>query len=177
LDGELVNGSYDAASGIISHTPAVDLSSGSHSITLTVTDLAGNEVTASSSFTIVTSDPNLPPDPAEVAPELDPTIVSDMKTATSFLYTGENPIQTGMDPETIEPVRAAVIRGKVLDKDGQPLPGVKLTVLNHEEYGQTLSRADGMFDLAVNGGGYLTVKYQKDGYLNAQRQVNVPWQD
>lgn len=177
LDGQTVNGSYDAATGIVSYTPASDLSSGSHGVTLTVTDLAGNEVTASSSFIIVAADPNLPPDPAEVAPALDPTIVSDMKTATSFLYTGENPIQTGMDPETIEPRRAAVIRGKVLDKDGQPLPGVKITVLNHGEYGQTLSRADGLFDLAVNGGGYLTVKYEKDGYLSAQRQVNVPWQD
>lgn len=177
LDGQSVNGSYDVASGIISYTPASDLSSGNHGVTLTAIDLAGNEVTVSSSFTIVASDPNLPPDPAEVAPALDPTIVSDMKTATSFLYTGENPIQTGMDPETIEPVRAAVIRGKVLDKDGQPLPGVKITVLRHGEYGQTLSRADGVFDLAVNGGGYLTVKYEKDGYLPAQRQVNVPWQD
>ena len=177
LDGYLVNGTFNPVSGIVSYTPVSDLSSGSHSISLTATDLAGNPVTAGSSFMIISSDPNLPPDPAEVAPALDPAIVSDMKTATSFLYTGENPIQTGMDPEIIEPVRAAVIRGKVLDKDGQPLPGVKLTVLNHGEYGQTLSRADGMFDLAVNGGGYLTVRYEKEGYLPAQRQVNVPWQD
>ncbi len=177
LDGQLVNGSYDNISKIISYTPGADLASGSHSVTLNASDMAGNPVTAGSSFTIATSDPNLPPDPAEVAPTLDPTIVSDLKTATSFLYTGENPIQTGMDPETIEPVRAAVIRGKVLDKDGEPLPGVKVTVLNHGEYGQTLSRADGVFDLAVNGGGYLTVKYERDGYLSAQRQVDVPWQD
>ena len=177
LDGYLVNGTFNPVSGIVSYTPVSDLSSGSHSISLTATDLAGDPVTAGSSFMIISSDPNLPPDPAEVAPALDPAIVSDMKTATSFLYTGENPIQTGMDPEIIEPVRAAVIRGKVLDKDGQPLPGVKLTVLNHGEYGQTLSRADGMFDLAVNGGGYLTVRYEKEGYLPAQRQVNVPWQD
>jgi hypothetical protein len=54
---------------------------------------------------------------------------------------------------------------------------VTLTVLNHPEFGQTLSRADGMFDLAVNGGGYLTLNYQRSGSLPAQRQVNVPWQD
>ena len=45
-------------------------------------------------------------------------------------------------------------------------------VLNHPEFGQTLSRADGIFDLAVNGGGLLTVDYQKAGYLKVQRQVS-----
>ena len=40
-----------------------------------------------------------------------------------------------------------------------------------------MSRADGMFDLAVNGGGVLVVQHTRTGYLPAQRQVNVPWQD
>jgi len=31
--------------------------------------------------------------------------------------------------------------------------------------------------LVVNGGGYLTIVYQKSGYLPVQRKVNVPWQD
>ena len=34
-----------------------------------------------------------------------------------------------------------------------------------------------MFDLAVNGGGLLTVKYEKTGFLEVQRQERVPWQD
>ena len=34
-----------------------------------------------------------------------------------------------------------------------------------------------MYDLAVNGGGVLTVKYEKGGYLKAQRQSDIPWQD
>jgi len=34
-----------------------------------------------------------------------------------------------------------------------------------------------MFDLAVNGGGLLTINYQKTGVLTAQRQVNAHWQD
>ena len=34
-----------------------------------------------------------------------------------------------------------------------------------------------MFDLAVNGGGYLTVNYRKEGYMPVQRQVNAPWND
>lgn len=34
-----------------------------------------------------------------------------------------------------------------------------------------------MFDLAVNGGGQLTVNYQKTGFISAQRHIEVPWQD
>ncbi|OGP87479.1 MAG: hypothetical protein A2156_10700, partial [Deltaproteobacteria bacterium RBG_16_48_10] len=119
----------------------------------------------------------LPPDPGTVAPPIDPTVATNLATATEFLYTGSNPIQTGVVSGTIEAKRVAVLRGKVLTRDDNPLPGVTITILNHPEYGQTLSRADGMFDLAVNGGGVLTVKYEKASYLSAQRQVNVPWQD
>ena len=97
--------------------------------------------------------------------------------ATEFLYTGGNPIQTGVAPGTIEPKRAAVLRGKVLTHDAAALSGVSITILDHPEFGQTLSRADGMFDLAVNGGGLLTINYQKAGFLPSQRQLNVPWQD
>ena len=60
---------------------------------------------------------------------------------------------------------------------GAPLPGVRITIPDHPEFGQTLTRVDGMFDLAVNGGGPLTIDYTMAGYLPAQRQVNAPWQD
>lgn len=120
---------------------------------------------------------DLPPDPSTVAPPLDRSVATTTFTATEFLYTGADPIQTGVTPGTIDPERAAVLRGKVLDKTNAPLPGVTISILDHPEFGQTLSRADGMFDLVVNGGGPLTVKYQKADFLPAQRQVEVPWQD
>ncbi len=119
----------------------------------------------------------LPPDPAAVAPALDPTVPTDIFTSTAFLYNGAVPIQTGMLPETIEERRVCVMRGLVTTRDGDALPGVRITALNHPEYGQTLSRADGMFDFVVNGGGYVVLNYQKDGYLPAQRQVKTPWKD
>lgn len=103
-----------------------------------------------------------------------PTTVYD---TTGFLYTGTNPIQTGVAPGTIEPLRAAVVRGQVLTREGAPLPGVMITVLDRPEFGETLSHTDGMFDLAVNGGETVTVRYEKTGVLLAQRQVSVPWQD
>jgi hypothetical protein len=122
-------------------------------------------------------DQGLPPNPETVAPRIDPTVATNTYASTQFLYTGSNPIQTGVQPATIELKRAAVIRGKVLDKQNNPLPGVTITIKDHPEYGQTLSRADGWFDMAVNGGGYLTVNYQKSGFLPAQRLINTPWQD
>ncbi len=126
----------------------------------------------------VNADPTTPPqDPMIVAPSLNNTVATTIGTATEFLYSGANPIQTGVAPGTINPVRAAVLKGRVLDKANNPLPLVKVTVLNHPEFGQTLSRADGKFDLALNGGGQFTVQYEKTGYLTAQRTQTVPWQD
>jgi RHS repeat-associated protein len=135
---------------------------------LTVTTAAG---AAGVAFTVT------PPDPSTVAPPLDPTVATDLNEATSFLYSGPTPIQTGVAPGTIVPARTAILRGIVTTGDGKPLPAVQITVLNHPEFGQTISRLDGAFDLAVNGGGTLTVNYVKPGFPPAQRQISVPWQD
>ncbi len=121
-------------------------------------------------------DQGLPADPAIIAPKIDATVATTVSAATEFLYSGSNPIQTGVTPGTIDAKRVAVIRGRVLDQQNKPLSGVTITISKHPELGQTLSRADGLFDMAVNGGGLLTVNYSKAGYLNAQRQVNPGWQ-
>ncbi len=119
----------------------------------------------------------LPPDPASVAPALSPSGITNFFAATAFLYGGDHPIQTGVAPDAINPVRAAVMRGKVLKKDGSPLSGVEISILNHPEWGTTLTRLDGLFDFAVNGGGELIVRYAKKDFLPAQRQIQVPWED
>jgi hypothetical protein len=119
----------------------------------------------------------LPPDPASVAPPLDPGVATTTDSATRFLYSGTRPIQTGVDPAALDAKRVAVLRGRVLDTTGAAVSGVTINILGHSEFGQTLSRPDGMFDLVVNGGGPLTVHYQKSGFPAAQRQVDVRWQD
>ena len=118
-----------------------------------------------------------PPDPALLAPPLDRSIATTTFDAGLFLYTGPSPIQTGVAPGTIEQRRAAILRGQVLDRSGAPVPGVVITVLDHAELGATKTRLDGFFDLVVNGGGSLTVEYQKSGLLPVQRRVDVPWAD
>jgi RHS repeat-associated protein len=118
----------------------------------------------------------LPPDPSTIAPKPAAGVVTNLFESTQFLYTGDNPTQTGVVSGTITLQRAAELRGKVLARGGAPLPAVRITILSHPEFGQTLSRADGMFDLVVNGGGLLTVNYELVGYLTVQRQLSAPWQ-
>ena len=110
-------------------------------------------------------------------PPVAQTAVVDMADRTEFLYTGDSPLQKDVEPQTIEEDRVAVLRGRVTTRDGAPLSGVKVNILDHPEFGYTLSRVDGMFDLAVNGGEQLTVQYFKEAYFLAQRDVVVPWQD
>ncbi|HZH77790.1 MAG TPA: CARDB domain-containing protein, partial [Archangium sp.] len=120
---------------------------------------------------------NLPPNPEEVAPPLPTTSIAPFMDSVSFLYSGDKPIQVGVAPGTLEARRLAVLRGKVLSRQGSPLAGVRVSLLHHPEYGHTRTREDGLFDLAVNGGGLLTVQYEAEGLLPSQRQVQAPWGD
>jgi RHS repeat-associated protein len=108
---------------------------------------------------------------------LDSTVATTLDSAALFLYTGTNPVQTGVAPGTLDPVRTAILRGRVLDRGGASLPGVAITVLGHPEFGSTRTQSDGWFDLAVNGGGMLTVVFAAPGFLSAQRATDAPWQD
>lgn len=71
----------------------------------------------------------------------------------------------------------ARLRGKVLTRDGQPLSGAREKTLDRPEFGHTVSRLDGMFDMAVNGSGPLTIEYTRSGYLPVQRVVDPAWLD
>ena len=97
--------------------------------------------------------------------------------SVEFLYNGPNAVQTGVVSGAIKPNLASVLRGKVLDGTGAPLPGVQVKVLGHPEWGQSQTRATtGEFDLVVNGGARkLTVVYSKAGYITAQRNETVDW--
>ncbi|MGB8635055.1 MAG: hypothetical protein WCD36_07175, partial [Rhodanobacteraceae bacterium] len=118
-----------------------------------------------------------PPNPAIIAPPLDRTVVTDFSVANNFIFTGTNPIQRGVAPGTIQPYRMAVLRGRVVDADHASLPGVLVRVLDHPELGYTYTRADGFYDLAINGGGEITLDYQRDDFLRAQRRETTPWKD
>ena len=89
-----------------------------------------------------------------------------------FLYSGTNPVQTGVDEGAIVPARAAVVRGRVLDGDGSPLFGATVVVHGHPELGKTVSRADGWYDLVVNGNADLTLEFSAPSVIPAFRSVH-----
>ena len=112
-----------------------------------------------------------------MAPPVDQTTAADFASNIAFLYTGANRVQDGVAAGAITPLTAAVVRGLVTKADGTALSGVTITVHGHPEFGYTLSRTDGRFDMAVTGGGLVTLDYQAAGYLPGQRQVQAPWRD
>lgn len=170
LDGQDVTNTF--AVGPVSASAVLAVGAGTHQLDVQIADLAANVAYAHSSFTATSANP-LPPDPIAIAPPNNPNTITDIATSTSFLYNGGAPIQNGVAPNTIDPSRVTIIRGHVKGRDGSPISGVHITILGHVEFGTTLTRADGAFDIAVNGGGLVTVNYQKDGFLPAQRQVQA----
>lgn len=160
-----------------SFSHAVTLVGGENLITVNATDAAGNS--SMSVLTVIRTDPyaDLPPDPATVAPAVDPSVATTLDAAAAFLYEGPDPIQKGVTPGTMISTRLGVIRGFVQTRDGEPLPGVTVSVKDHPEFGHTQTRLDGRYDLAVNAGGTLRLSFEIDGYLPAHRAVRTAWQD
>ncbi len=76
-----------------------------------------------------------------------------------------------------DPKRFSLITGLVYDISQLSLPGVTITVHSHAEYGSVTTDDQGRFSIPVEGGGTLTVVYQKQGLIPAQRKVYVPWND
>lgn len=146
-----------------------------YNFSITAYDSNGNESTKSDAINLKPMKQAIPEDPAASAPDIPLTSIPSFGEQTQFLFTGSNAVQAGVIPGTIRPDVSAVLRGKVLDAEGQPLSGVKVSILNHPEFGQTLSRVDGAYDMVVNGTGLLTVQFSKLGYLMAQRPEKVTW--
>jgi len=148
---------------------------GTYWVTLQIQD-GGN--TQTQKFPLyVSDDSSLPPNPTSTATALAPVGFTSFPERTKFLYEGTPPVQTGVATGAIDPVTATVVVGQVLDQDGQPMPGVTIRIAGHPEWGQTQTRADGKFDMAAGGGGWLTVDYQKAGHMRAQRRIQSPWRD
>uniref|UniRef100_A0A3Q2D415 Teneurin-1-like n=1 Tax=Cyprinodon variegatus TaxID=28743 RepID=A0A3Q2D415_CYPVA len=86
------------------------------------------------------------------------------KAATHTLP-GEVPFDTS---------RVAVIRGSVVLQDGSPLVGVNITFPQHPEYGFTISRKDGSFDLVTFGATSVTLMFQRPPFLPQTRIIWTP---
>ena len=87
--------------------------------------------------------PFTPPNPVSIAPPADPTVIPAFHEYTEFLYDHPTPVQRGMVGNPIQPYRAAVTRGRVLNAAGGPLAGVLVRALDQPEVGYTYTRSDG----------------------------------
>jgi RHS repeat-associated protein len=136
-----------------------------------VVDLAGNE-SAAQVRTIAGNDP-VPPSPGGDGSALG----SAFCRRYSFLWSGETPVQFGVAEGALDCARVAVVHGRVLDSAGAPLPGARVGAHDQPGVGSAISRADGAFDLAVNGGGPVVVDVETSGWLGVQRVVDAGWNE
>jgi hypothetical protein len=138
-------------SGSITVSPTVTTS-----YTITVTGLAGTDTDQA----LVTVTGGVDPQPEG-----------------SFGEQYEDLIPPDATAELYDPKRFSVITGLVQDLAGSPIADISVTILDHPEYGTAITDAEGRFSIPVEGGGILTVVYQKDGLLTVQRKVYVPWNE
>jgi RHS repeat-associated protein len=117
----------------------------------------------------------VPPDLTLIAPAVNRSVPTTLFDSTFFIYSGPNAVQIGVPAGAIAQMRAAAIRGTIHTRAGDPIPAVIVSVKNHLEYGWTLSRQDGTYDLVVNGGGPLVLELRRTDFLPLQRQVTPAW--
>ena len=108
------------------------------------------------------------------APPLDQTQETPIDEAAAFLYEGDEPVQEGVVPGSIDPARATVIRGLVRRDEGTPLAGVTVSIFDHPEWGTTQTTPDGRFSMAANGGTTLRLRFESADFLPADRQIEAP---
>lgn len=155
--------------GLITWTPT---SAGNFSVEVNVDDGFGG--TDSQSFSIEVIE--LPPNPIDIAPPLSKTEFEPFIDTISFIYDATPPIQLGLDVNALDDYRVSVLKGRILDSSGSPLPGVRISINNRPEFGHTYSRSDGQYDIVANGGGTLTLNFDKGGYLPSQRDIKAKWE-
>ncbi|XP_023702268.1 teneurin-a isoform X2 [Cryptotermes secundus] len=73
------------------------------------------------------------------------------------------------------PRRVSVMRGQVVTPQGLGIVGIRVSVDRDSRFGFTLTRAGGWFDVLVNGGGAVTLQFQRSPFLPLTRTVFVPW--
>lgn len=70
-----------------------------------------------------------------------------------------------------------MIRGHVVSKEFNGLIGVRVSVATDPQFGFTLTRSDGWFDILVNGGGIVTLQFQRNPFYPIKKSVYIAWND
>ncbi|HIP21237.1 MAG TPA: DUF5011 domain-containing protein, partial [Sulfurimonas sp.] len=115
------------------------------------------------------------------SPIIEVKVVGELNT-TNFNFTNfgtkyiDNiPVDATVD--AYDEKRFCMIAGQILGEDDVPLVGVKVSILNHTEYGSTLTDSNGSYVIPSEGGLQLTMRYQKNAYTTVDRNIQAPVQD
>ncbi len=174
VDGVVVATGYKSPGNTLSTGYRLDV--GMNRIAFSATDVLHN----TTSFVrycyrkVVASEPANPP---LIYSPLSPTVLTPFFDSVQFLWTGSNPVQVGATGTAFQAAQVGVIRGHVIGRDYGPLQNVTVSVLGHSEFGTTLTRQDGTFDLAVNGGQRYALRFYKFRHLDVERSIDVPVND
>lgn len=87
----------------------------------------------------------------------------------------DNAVQSYAHKDEYVDKRVAVLRGRVLSQQGLGIVGVRVSVDRHPRLGFTLTRHGGWFDILVNGGGAVTLQFQRNPYRPEMRTVWASW--
>ncbi|MBO6936371.1 MAG: hypothetical protein JJ863_15475 [Deltaproteobacteria bacterium] len=88
-----------------------------------------------------------------------------------FLYTGTDPYQRGVADGAIAPELAARIHGRVFSHLEYPMGGVLVEVVGRPDLGEVRTRADGRWEMVVEGDRQVRVRFNADDQLEVQRSV------
>ena len=109
------------------------------------------------------------------------SVTSDVDTSNlpkrSFSYAYKDAIAADAMIERFDEERFCIITGIVHDLQGDPVPGVRIRLKSHGEYGSTLSDANGRYALAAEGGLAYTVTLEKAGYIPLHRYTKTRWNE
>ncbi|MDO8963282.1 MAG: carboxypeptidase regulatory-like domain-containing protein, partial [Coriobacteriia bacterium] len=73
----------------------------------------------------------------------------------------------------IDPQGYVLLHGRVLDISGAPLAGVLVSIDDRVGWGTARTGSDGTYSLPIEGGGSRTLRFTGDGFITAQRVLNV----
>ena len=175
VDGDVV-GTPDSSGTF--HDVTVPLDLGPNGILFRARDALGHTTEFKRYVYRLTSGEPTPRDSSQInLTQLPQTELSGFRERVRFLFYGTNPYQSGIDTTKLINDMEAVVRGRVLARDFGPLANVSVRVLNHPEYGESITREDGSYSLVVNGGAPVVLRFLKAGFLESQRRVDVPVRD
>ncbi|KAI1299285.1 Teneurin-m [Halotydeus destructor] len=117
------------------------------------------------------------PDPLDILlRKPPPSVTASFYQKMKFLIE-EGSVQSYAHRDEYSESRVSVIRGQVVTPDGNGLTGIRISVATDPQFGFTLTRPDGWFDILVNGGSMITLQFQRSPFHPIKRTIMVPWNE